>query len=407
MSGRVKSYPQGVVKSQGKPSGNSETRAANTRSFGVGGGNVMADLIEKKYGVPGDEVPYWDPYGHLTGQPIDLREDLMKHWRPTFEAMNESFRQDRNASLDYVTKQAIEKNMERANFSIPIYFTPEVYITDDEATPFADMVPRVAVQQDTIEVDEEIDIGDTSSFQGGESANPAWPENDDSYLNHSYDVYAYGRQNTVSDFVQLAAQTLRSTRALTEEAQVRSIRQYEERQMLLGRGTNLTAAGNANDANGFLGILDFVNDPAAQIADEAGAQVTLNKVREQIKKLRREGKSSRDNIAHLTDHTTFEDLKSDLTEFSRYDSPGDTFDFGFNAIIVDNTPIFETHGLRDVNGERVFISHDMSAGYAGMLQDVTMHPLARTSPVEDFAVDAYGSMVGESTRRTYALENLA
>jgi hypothetical protein len=42
-----------------------------------------------------------------------------------------------------------------------------------------------------------------------------------------------------------------------------------------------------------------------------------------------------------------------------------------------------------------------------MLQDVTMHPLARDSPTENFATDAYGVLVSEAPSRTHAHHNLA
>jgi len=400
------------VKSAGGPRSKRERNRAHNSAFAD-----LHEQIEKEHGIAGDQLPYWDPVVKTVvdgkqyqlgpfhaPQPVDLKKSMFRRWEPVFDDINE--RVWEGANLAYAAEKAIEKNMSRSNFSLPIFFTPDVYETDDEDTPAADMIPRVAVQEDTIEVDERTTIGAASSFQEGANG---WPENDDVISSHEYDVYSYGRQNSVTDHVQLAAQGLRSTTAFTEEGQVMSIRQYEEGQLLIGRADNLDTTGtvSANDPNGFLGFSDIVNDPNEQISDEAGSSMTVAKVRDANKYLRREARASREDIVHYTDHTTFENLKSDLTDFTRYDTPGDELAFGFNAILIDNTPIMETHGLPDEDNDRIFASVDMGSVYQAMLQDVTMHPLARDSPNEDFATDAYGTLVGRSDRGIHYYENLA
>lgn len=403
---------QRQVKSAGGPRSRKERERAHNTAFGD-----LHEQIEKEYDIPGHRLPYWDPVMKTkvdgkelqigpfhAPQAIDLKKSLYEKWKPVYEEINRMTWD--GANLAYAAEKAIEKAMQRSNFSIPVFFTPEVYETGDEDTPAADMISRVAVTEDTIDVDERTAIGSASSFNEGASS---WPSNDDTIANHSYDVDSYGRENQVSDFVQLAAQGLRSTTAFTEEGQVMSIRQYEEGQLLIGQATNLDTTGNvsANDSTGFLGFPDIVQNTSDQINDEAGAAMTIQKVRQANKYLRREARASRQNIVHFTDHTTFEDLKSDLTDFTRYDTPGDELSFGFDAIVIDNTPIMETHGLPDSDNDRIFASIDMGSVYMGMLQDVTLHPLARDSPNEDFATDAYGTLVGRSDQGIHYYEGLA
>jgi len=399
----VSSYPMSkVAKAAGPPGSQKVVDAAHHSAFG----NLL-QVIEKDFGIPGDEIPYWDPYGFMnTGLDggIDLKKDLYRYWEPVFDEMNGMLRRDRRTNLGYAAEKTIEKTLGRSSFSIPIFFTPAVYKTSTEDTPLADMVPRVATQEDTIKVDEETDVGAAASYDF-EGSSDNWPENDDTYANHSYDVISYGRQNEVSDFVQLAARGLRSTRALTEEAQVASIRQYEEAQLFIGKGGNIDAS--ANDANGFDGLPDIVDTAGTQVTDQSGAAMTIADVREANRYLRRTARASRENIMHFTDHTTFESLKSDLTDFTRYDTPGDTLAFGFDAILIDNTPIMETHGTPDSDGSRMFYSLDMASLYMGMLQDVTMHPLARSTPSETFAVDAYGTLVGRSQKGIHIYDAVA
>jgi hypothetical protein len=395
MTSIVKNHETGVTKAAGGGINNREAKVAHHRAFG--------DLVEKAAaagGLPGDQVPYWDPMGFLSsrGKHINLKDRMYEKWAPVYDEFNE-FAAEGFSIRDAAEKAVTAKAVDRTSYSLPIFFTPDVFITDQEDLPLADMLARTAVQEDTVKVDELTETGDASQFSEGAAS---WPENDDTYSNLSYDVLSYGRQNSVTDFVQLAANTLRSTRALTEDQQVRAIRQYEERQLIQGQGTKAGVGGN--DANGFEGMTDLAD--SGNVSDEAGATITLSKVRDQIRNLRRDG-SSRDDITHVTDHKTFQDLQEDTQDFIRYDTPADDFSFGFQALDVDGTMVLESHGSPNTSSNRIFTSFDASANYMAMLQDVTMHPLARSSPEETFATDAYGVLVSESPTRIQVLNNLA
>jgi hypothetical protein len=361
----------------------------------------MVEKAAEATALPGDQLPYWDPMGFMGREPVNLKTPMYKKWEPVFQEFNDLHA--RGMDIDQAAKEAVDKHvsksLQRSNYSLPTFQTPDVFIQDEEDLPLADMLPRTAVQEDTIEVDELTSVGSASQFS--ETASN-WPNNDDTYSNLSYDVKAYGRENDVTDFVQLAASSLRSTRALTEEQQVRAIRQYEEAQIVQGTGSKTGISGN--DSNGFDGLTDTAQ--SGNVSDESGAKVTLSKVRDQIRALRRDG-ANREDIVHVTDHKTFQDLQEDVDDFTRYESPADTFSFGFNALEVDNTMVMESHGSPNSSSNRIFTSFDASANYMAMLQDVTMHPLAKNSPQESFATDAYGTLVTESENRIQVLNNLA
>ena len=395
MSSIVKSHERGVTKAAPGGINTREAQVAHKRSFG--------DLVEKAAaagGLPGDQVPYFDPMGFLSsrGEAINLKDKMFQKWAPVYDEFNE-LAAEGYSIRDAAEKAITSKAVDRTSYSLPIFFTPDVYITDEEDLPLADMLARTAVQEDTVKVDELTETGDASQFDEG-AAN--WPENDDTYSNLTYDIKSYGRQNSVTDFVQLAANTLRSTRALTEDQQVRAIRQYEERQLIVGQASNVDAT--ANDANGFQSLSDLAD--GGNVSDETGGNITLSKARDQIRALRRDG-ASRDNIVHVTDHKTFQDLQEDIQDFTRYDTPSDDLSFGFQALDIDGTMVMESHGSPNVSNERMFTSFDASANYMAMLQDVTMHPLARSSPEETFATDAYGTLVSESPSRIQVLHGLA
>jgi len=358
---------------------------AHEAAFGT-----LLDTVSKETGLPGDEVLYADPMGFQTGgKPVDLRAKMYgSGWKDAFTEFNRMVRD--GASIRKAAEDTVAKAADRSDFSLPIFVSPDVTITDRQQTPVADTVARVAIDEDTYFTDELVDHGDAARyFEPGTNGgtDETWPENDDQYATHSYDIVPYGRQTAVTDFLQLAANTLRSSRSLTEEALVRSIRFYEERQAIVGKGSVSGVPGN--DPDGFDGLFDLAD--SGNLTDETSSKLDETKVRSDIRTLRRNG-ADYDDIVGVTDHKTFEDLKDAVDDFVRYQSPGDELDFGFRALNVDGVPIMESHGCPNADGSRVFVLKDMSTCVMAMLQDATLHPLARTTPEEDIAVDAYGTL---------------
>jgi len=393
-------YPATTVKSAGGSISKKEIQhALNATGF-----NLLFEEVEKEAGIAGDSVLYHDPMGfRTTGPSADASEDLSKDavkpthypstmfedtWEDAYRLFNQE--QRKGAELREAAKE-VAKAMDRSNYSMPLFVSPEVYVSSGENLPLADMLAREAVQEDTIDADEQTDVGNVSQFAEGGS----YPTADDTYSNHSYDVVSYGRESEVTDFVQLAAGSLRSTRSVTEEAMMRAVRQYEEAQII--RGTN-------NDASGFSGFEDLVT--AANTSDASGAALSVDDIYEQNQTLERNG-ADMDNIVHVTTHKNFTDLQKELTDYTRYESPGETLGFGFRALDVGGTPIMKSHGVNNTSGSRDLWSLDASGWYMGMLQDATMHPLAKTGPSETFAVDSYGVLVGEGVNHLARVQNLA
>lgn len=353
----------------------------------------LLNTVKDETGLPGDEVLYRDLMGfHSGGSPVDLVTKMYdKVWDAAFERFNRKVRDGMSVknAVEEVCKQA-----DTTQFSLPVFVAPEVNVTDSEETPFADMVARVATDQSTYKTDELTDHGNVRRFYEpgtNSGTSETWASNDDTYATHSYDVLPYGRQTAVTDFLQLATNNLRSQRSVTEEALVRSVRHYEEGQAMQGTGSVTGISGL--DANGFSGLPDLAN--SSNVTDESGASISTNKVRDNIETLRRNG-ADYDDIVFFTDHTTFGDLKDEIDDFTRYESPGDEIDFGFRALNVDGVPVMESHGCPDSSSSRLLIGTDMSTVLMAMLQDVTMHPLARTDPQEDVAVDSYGVLAARA-----------
>jgi hypothetical protein len=355
----------------------------------------LLQTVAKETGLPGDEVLYKDYMGfHTGGDPVDLVSKMYDAgWDDRFTEFNALVRD--GAEVREAAKEAVAKAADTSGFSLPIFVSPDVTITDAEQTPVADMIARVATDEATYKTDELTDHGAVERFYEpgtNSGTDETWVDNDDSYATHSYDVVPYGRQTAVTDFLQLATNTLRSSRSLTEEALMRSIRHYEEAQMIQGTGSVTNVGGN--DPNGFEGMFDLA--ASGNLTDEGGAgTLDESKVRSDVRTLRRNG-ADYDDIVAVTDHKSFEDLKDSVDDFVRYQSPGDELNFGFRALNIDGVPIVESHGCPDSSGSRLFIMADMSTVVMAMLQDATLHPLARTTPQEDVAVDSYGVLAASA-----------
>lgn len=386
----VKTREQGTIPS---PS------AAHYASF-----RDLIQEVQKSTGNPDQKTAiYSDPAGFLTrGQvgkntvhyPSEMWQgpDGSPGWKDVYKAWNE-LRPGADMSL-FEAQFEIKKAMSTGNFSLPIFVSPDVYVSSGQNTPLADMMARVATQEDQIDADEQTAVGSVSSF----SETGTYTNNDDTYANHTYNVQPYGGEREVSDFVQLAAQTLRSTRSTTEEALMRAMRQYEEAQII--RGTN-------NDGSGFDGFEDLIStsSPNNEI-NLNGSTISIDDVYDAETKLEREG-ANLDSVVHVTAHQVYTDLKKELDDFTEYNDPGGDLDFGFSGIVVDGSPILKSHGVNNSGGSRDLWSVDMSGWYMGMLQDATLHPLAKTGPTETFAVDSYGVLVGEGINHLHRIKNVA
>lgn len=385
----VKSREQGTIPS---PS------AAHYASF-----RDLIQEVRKETGNPDQSTAiYSDPAGFLTRGPVGKNtvhypSEMWEGtngtgWSDVYKAWNE-LRPGADMSL-FEAQFEIKKAMSTGNFSLPIFVSPEVYVSSGQNTPLADMMARVATQEDTIEADEQTGVGSVSSF----SETGTYTNNDDTYANHSYSVQPYGGEREVSDFVQLAAQTLRSTRSTTEEAIMRAMRQYEEAQII--RGTN-------NDSGGFSGFEDLISTSSPNMeTDLSSSTISIDDVYDVETSLEREG-ANLDSVIHVTAHKVYTDLKKELDDFTEYNDPGGELDFGFQGIVVDGSPILKSHGVNNSANARDLWSVDLSGWYMGMLQDATLHPLAKTGPTETFAVDAYGVLVGEGINHLHRIKNIA
>lgn len=339
--------------------------------------------------TPADTV-YWDPLGFRKGESIDLKEAYWKEWQE--QGIVEEFdkKQNQGWPLDK-TVDHIAKNYDTTDWNIPVFFVPEVRVSNPEQTPVADMIPRVTIDSDTVDVTEETDQPDpTFGLETTDDTEGSYTYADGSYTSHTYDVVGYGVATRLEDKMVLASDALRSTQTVAEQAHANGIRQTEERQIL--RGTE-------NDANGFNGMKD--EGTLHTTLDLANTQNWKEELRSLITEVEYQG-GDRGNIAVIVDFDTFNSIANDLEDEVRYTDPGEELGYGFQALVFDGVQIWKSHGLPKADDiatdtdETIMVAADMGSNYMAMLQGMTVKPLAKVGPQEQFATDVYGTFVSEA-----------
>ncbi len=335
-----------------------------------------------------EDIRYWDPMG-WRGEPVNGKNDMHEAAKEALDEFHK-YHVDKNWPLGESIKQ-VAKNYDTGDFTLPSYFVPEVQVVNPEQTPAADMIARQTVNQQSIKVEQETDQPrqDIFGLQQTDDTEGSYIYSDGTYNTLSYDVTGYGFASRLEDKLRLAQDSLRNTQSLAEQLQLTTIRQVVERQILTGQYSN-----------GWSGMTDLGSEYGSglDLSSDVDWQV---QIRDLINEVEYKG-GNRGNIAVFTDFETFVDLQNDLQDYVRYQDVGDELGFGFQALEFDGVPIMKTHGIpkqsnATSDGDPVAIAADMGKHYMAMLQDISVKPLAKVGPAEQFATDAYGVFVSEAT----------
>jgi len=338
------------------------------------------------------KTTYWDPRGYRNnmGKSVNLKEDMWQAWEEAGLVKDFNEKQEQgwplNKTVDYLAK-----NYDTTDWNIPIFFVPEVRVVQPQQTPIADNIPRVSVNSDTVNVTPETDQPDPEfGLETTSDTEGSYTYKDGTYDDYQYDIVGYGLATRLEDKMVLSSDALRNTQSVAEQAHVNGIRQTEERQIL--RGTE-------NDANGFEGMKDLGNlEQTVDLADTINWKEVLRNL---ITEVEFQG-GNRGNIVVAVDFDTFQAIANDLEDEVRYNDPGEELGYGFQVLVFDGIEIWKTNGLirqdeiATDEDETIMVAADMGSNYMGMLQDMTMKPLAKVAPQEQFATDVYGTFVSEA-----------
>lgn len=359
--------------------------------------NKKGQLYKNSFQNLEEGVVYHDPMGSRTPGPIgknsrDLKEAMWAQYQESGIVKEFDEKQKKGWTLGQ-TVEHIQKNYDTGDFSLPIFHVPEVNVVNPKKTPAADMIARETVETETVQATPETDQPDVEfGLETTDDTEGSYTYNDgtyDSSADYQYDVVGYGVATRLEDKLVLAADALRATSSVAERAQANGMRQAEEAQILLGE-----------DAGGWDGFADLGTE--LKTIDPTSEQDYKAHIRELIDEVEFEG-GDPGSIGVFVDFDTHRELREELDDNVRYLDPGDEVGFGFRILQYDGVPIMKSSILTrkstlDTSGNSAtnIFAVDMSDHYMGMLQDMTVKPLAKIGPQEQFATDAYGTLVSEA-----------
>jgi hypothetical protein len=367
-------------------------------------------MFKQSFGDLDDGTIYRDPMGAKTPgrrgeNTITLQKDRFEQLAeepamPDGSSILEKWNdlQKKGFSVTETTRE-IQKNLDTGDWTLPLDIIPEVFVVQPEQLPMADMLARVATQDDEVVPTPLTDhpgiswgLETTNDSEGSYSySDPTY----DSTL--SFDVVGYGAATRLEDKLILASSNVRNAESSQEQAFMRAMRQEEERQIILGTD---------NNASGWDGLNDFIADDEGDIVgdigdpDSASSDDYEQATRDIIDAAEFEG-APRSQLAVVCDFDWHKEVRKSLVSQQRYEGNITEVAAGFSAMTLDDVPILKSNAIPRVSNRADGSTYNqaytvnMDAHYLAMLQEVSMKPLAKIAPQEQFAVDAYGTLVAE------------
>jgi hypothetical protein len=266
--------------------------------------------------------------------------------------------------------------------------------------PLANTIPRVTTQDDEVVATPitdypEFDFGLEGTAATDGDGNRTYDYQQPTYGDLSYPVEGMGVATRLSDKLILSSSNLRNAESTQEQAVMRGGMQYLERQLI--RGTNF-------DADGFEGLDDFISSRSGTIdvtLDDANANPEdyEDATRTIIDEAEFEGADS-SNLAVICDYDWHRNVRDSVTDVVRYEPMADAFGVS-SSFVYDDVPILRSNAINRISDtatdttETKAYTVNLDAHYLGVLQEMSMRPLARLGPQERFAVDMYATLVAE------------
>jgi hypothetical protein len=363
-------------------------------------------MYKSSFGDLPEGAIYRDPAGWKTGgEAVELQKARFEQLatEPVAELDGQAVLekwdelQEAGFSVQETTKE-IRKNLDTGDWTLPLDILPEVFTVNPERLPMADMMTRVTTQDDEVVPTALTDHpGISWGLETTDDTEGSYDYSDPTYDGDlSYPVEGFGAATRLEDKLILASSNVRSAEASQEAAFVRAMQQELERQIILG--TN-------NNAGGFDGFDDLISNNDGDVVtdldpDAASDSDFENATRDIIDSAEFAG-APMDSLAVVCDFDWHRRVRDSLVSRQRYDGGVTEVGSGFEAMTVDNVPVMKSHAIdrisevADGTTNNAAYAVNMDATYLAALQEVSVKPLAKIAPQEQFAVDAYMTLVSE------------
>lgn len=342
----------------------------STTSFNQSGETAMTKIAQKsgKANPYEQKQNYYDPMGYKSrdGQPVNLRAEIKEqnNWDEKFEEINDALAQK---SAGVSVKDAIKAVFDVPRVSLPVWTQDDLFISDRQDLPMVDALARIAISVDEVRLDE---VSEVAEVQTASDEVDNVDVQNDTIENYKYNVSQIYIQKQISD--KLVATNRYDPERTKTQLGSEAIDRYKEKQSLLG---------TANDANGFEGLLDWVD--ASRTFDATDDTVDTQMFRQVVTELNKRGVGNGNQML-VTDHDTYAELKTALDDFQRFQQPQSEFSFGMVAIEVDGVLVAQSHGLEN---DRSIVNFDASAHAWYTLQEKSVK--TRISQEFDTADDLF------------------
>ncbi|AGC34559.1 capsid protein [Haloarcula sinaiiensis tailed virus 1] len=389
----------GAVKNRQEIKKNKDT--LYRRSFGdLPDGTIYRDPCGWKSG-DGEAIELQkDRFDQLAREPVAELSHMVKSGEsPTVLNAWNSW-QEKGFGLAETTKE-IRKNLDTGDWTLPLDIIPQIFVVNPEQLPLADMMTRVTTQDDEVVPTPLTDHPSISSgLETTDDTEGSYAYSDPTYDDTvSFDVIGYGAATRLEDKLILASSNLRNAESSQEQAFMRAMRQYEERQIILGQANN--------DATGFVGFDDLIANQDGEVIGDLGDPADQNPedfeqaTRDIIDAAEFDG-AARESLAVVCDYDWHKEVRKSLVSQQRYDGNVEEIGAGFSTLTLDNVPLMKTNAIPRAIQDRAdgstynqVYTVNMEAHYLSMLQEPQIKPLAKVAPQEQFAVDAYGCLTAE------------
>jgi len=151
----------------------------------------------------------------------------------------------------------------------------------------------------------------------------------------------------------------------------------------------LNGDGTGNNAKGFLTYQGTTNGVNA-----ASASVTLAQIREAVKLAFDAGGDLENNGFAITDPTTFNYVKSLVTEYLGYtDIVNYELPWGIKTYAIDGIPFLKSRKMPTTENAKKILFLNHQDCYAAILTDITTELYGKTKDAQEFAIKWYGNFV--------------
>jgi len=264
----------------------------------------------------------------------------------------------------------------------PIWPSKEIFDATRKVAPLYDLIPKLAVDQRTVEVNALTGLGSNKSRFLGEGGtlvdvNLAYTRRSET-IKFIYTVGAvYGPYVAASYLADPIAEEVRGA--------LKSHRLFQDNALINATSTETAVPyGDGSTARSYKGIIELLS--TTNRVDAGSAAVTLEGLREAKRYAELDGGLP---TVGVTDAVTRDSIKGLIMQYQRYISPAESLPAGIKGFEFDGVPVVWDYHMPSGSNEKRFFWLDMDSWKVGVLSDIVVEELGKTADATTFFLKSY------------------